>query len=283
MHPSLLHVCICVTFHWNPLNLIVLQATLNALAAYPTNVTVSVICNEARKLNKVLDAWSEDGVTGAQNTVDAGHTFAIEAVGPKSALAHPHDLAWTHREVFAEMATRPHYTLFMLVEEDKYVPFSALESWAEDTDLLRSSRSTLQRGFYRTVFNSEGEIRLSDAMSQVEATTSTQLMISHRLFAQMPYPYSAMWVADKVLMSKFMQSSEWEQDRASPVWGSREMAAGSIQFLDLPNGFFSAWVVPLHPDAMCPFSTAAIRHASNKGPRVPGSVFGSIPVCDAFS
>ena len=283
MHPGLLHLFICVTFHWNTLNLVTLQATLNALAAYPTNVTVRVVCNEASKLSNVFHTWSQDGVKGAQSHAAGNASFAVQAVGPIKALAHPYELSWAHREIFAEVAENTLYTLYMLIEEDMYVPFGALESWTEDTDLLRrSGHSNLQRGFYRTVFDPEGELRLSDAEARVEANASSQLTISQRRFAQMPYPYSAMWVADKALLSKFMRSKHWQRSSASAVWGVREMAAGSIQFLDPPAGFFSAWVVPVHPHTLCPLQSAAVRHASNKGPHVPGTVWGRISICDAF-
>lgn len=283
MHASLQHVFVCVTFHWNTLNLLTLQASLSGLKAYPTNVTVTVICNEAGKLSKVLDVWSQDGVYGAQTTGSGSANFAVQTLAPTQALAHPHELAWVHREVFASVAQDPRYTLFMLLEEDMSVPFAALKAWASDTDLLRSSRhQNLQRGFYRTVFNLEGELRLSDAESRGEAHNSSQLTIGDKVFAQMPYPYCAMWVADKYLLSKFMHSPHWTIGESTAVWGVREMAAGSIQFVNTPAGFFSAWVVPVDPLTLCPLQIAAVRHGSNKGPHLPEGIWGRVPVCETF-
>ena len=92
-----------------------------------------------------------------------------------------------------------------------------------------------------------------------------------------------MWIADKVLLHKFMRSQYWTEGTSSP-WGVREMAASSIQFVDVPDNFFSAWVVPIENSSkgLCPSPLAAIRHGSNKGPHIPNSPWGRLSVCDAF-
>ena len=86
-------------------------------------------------------------------------------MGPSKSLSHAHDLSWVHREVFVEAAHNADYTLFVLLDHDIHLSFRSLEAGASDTDALRKQQVSVQGGFYRTVFDLEGDVKLSDATS----------------------------------------------------------------------------------------------------------------------
>ena len=195
MHAVLAHIFVCITFHWDPLLLLTLQSTLDGLAAYPTNVTVSVVSNEPEKVSKVLKVWSADSrlplcaldVDGPSCSPEVleNSNFRVTSQGPATTLEHPFDLSWVHRSIFAGVAHKSEYTLFLLLEDDMYVPFHAIQAWAIDTDRIRSKNKKFQRGFYRTIIDAEGDVKLSDATSS--ENFDKVLRIGGDLFAQMPF------------------------------------------------------------------------------------------------
>ena len=284
MHPTLRHLLVCISFQWDIRRLVFLQATLYNMATYPTQTTVKILSDQPDYVRKVLAVWSEDKRRNTINFADKGLSFHVECEGPSTTLQHPAWLNWAHRDVFRRAAVGDLYSLYMHIEDDSEVSFQALESWVHDTAFLRSQNTTLQRGFFRTVFNVDGDLHHSDNVFSDTVNFSdytAKVTLAGRLFAQLPNPYAAMWVADQALLDVFMQSRQWSPVSDSP-WGVVEMGSGSIQFVHVPDGFSSAWVVPIDSRTRCPSASAAIRHASSKGPDTPESAWGKLPVCDIY-
>ena len=283
MHPALQHLLICISFRWDIRRLVILHSTLQTLSVYPTVVTVKVLSDHPKLVQKVLSVWAQD--TGVWPPVGKGASFHVTSEGPVHLLAHLGWLNWVHRDVFARDSKMGMYTLYMHIEDDIHVPFQALLAWAEDEDFLRLHNSNHTRGFYSTVFDLNGDVHFSDnivadAAEFSQHTTKSQ-MIGSKLFAQLPNPYAAMWVADQSLLSRYMRSRHWHVVDDSR-WGFTEMGSGSVQFVDVPDGFDSSWLVPIDRQTLCPSAVAAIRHSSNKGPDDIDGPWGKLSVCDLF-
>ncbi len=281
MHPALQHLLICISFRWDIRRLVFLQATLQLLSLYPTNINVKVVSDRPEFVHKVLATWLQD----RNFSVGMGYMFHVTSEGPINPLQHLGWLNWAHRDIFARDQLLDNYTSFMHIEDDMHVPFRALVAWAEDTDLLRLHSSNHSRGFYRTVFDVHGDIHHSDNIVadaiDFPQHASKSIVIGGQLFAQLPNPYAAMWVADQPLLSRYLKSRHWHVVNDSP-WGFTEMGSGSVQFVDVPEGFDSSWLVPIDNETLFPAAIAGIRHSSNKGPDDVNGPWGKLSICDLF-
>ena len=279
-------IFVCITFAWDPTRLVELEANLAELHLYPSSLTVRLVTNQVQQLGRALAGPFHWLQTRIQN---------LQVTGPQHELSHPPDLTHWHRglmtEAFADSINN--YTLFLylvsidgilccfafpvlsslwhplLQEHDVCLPFPALQAWAVDHQLLQQhSEGRLQRSFFRTEVNSDGTTIALDARKQHNFSHMQHFQLQQGprpFFVALDNPYTAMWIADRPLLSRFMASELWHvHTLPAGGLGVQETAANAIMFLDPPAGFQSAFVVPCHPVTKQPLPIAALRHLSNK-------------------
>ena len=97
---------------------------------------------------------------------------------------------------------------------------------------------------------------------------SQQLQCPHQCYVQLPNPYTGFWVATHTQLEQWVASNLWNKTDVignTPLhWGYAETAAGSGQFLDVPDGFHSASVVPYDCQSHVLEPVAGVPHLPNK-------------------
>ncbi|KAK9818872.1 hypothetical protein WJX74_004902 [Apatococcus lobatus] len=252
--PQLLtKVFLCITFHWDVWNLSYLQHVTEELARWPTQLDVRVVSNKHVRLNETFHSW--------------GLPDTIQVVAAPSNLSHPYELAWIHRDLMRDAYETGEYTAFIYLEDDMRLTWKCITSWAIDQEVL--DPMNFQRQFFRTeIAPWNGKEQLSDALQHVYLPTYGRTLDigkqkkAHQHYIQLPDPYSAVFAATSKLMARFMQSQYWTQRIGA--WPSREMAANGIMFVDPPERFWVAAVVPFFPDKQLLSHEAAIQHLSNR-------------------
>ena len=173
----------------------------------------------------------------------------------------------------------------LLQEHDVCLSFPALHAWAIDHQLLQlHSQGHLQRSFFRTEVNSEGITVANDVIQQHNFSHMQHVQLQQGprpFFVALDNAYTAMWIADRPLLSRFMASELWRA-RSVGGLGSSETASNAIMFLDPPAGFHTAFVVPYHPVTKQLLPIAALRHLPNKSGIKSGGVFGTIRADDMW-
>lgn len=157
------------------------------------------------------------------------------------------------------------YSLFLYQEFDIRVPWDGILSWAEDTLALKATG--FQRSFFRAEFSPwSGDLASTDCVVSVSLNDAKRIRINnhtgHKDYLQLPSTYTGLWLADVDQIQTFMQSSAWEPQEMSP-WGIREMAASGLQFVNVPDGFATAAVVPFSVSTGQVSMVASIWHVSN--------------------
>ncbi len=101
--------------------------------------------------------------------------------------------------------------------------WDALVSWAQDQAKLEPLG--FQRQFYRTeIAPWDGELWLTDALQNINLPKyERKLNIgpqknAHQHYLQLPEPYSAVYVATRSLMERFVHSPYWSKRVRDDLW-----------------------------------------------------------------
>lgn len=271
---KLAQILVVITFKWDVLRLSTLELVVKNIYSYPTNTSVLIITDQADRLK----------LTANYRDFDAHlHLHNVDMTTLKSRLY----LSQVHRTVIQEhlKVTNAQFSTVIYLEDDIGLSWKSLVSWAEDTSLL--SPFGFQRGFYRTELAAwDGLPMMLDAFRRLNISTYNRTVaIGGKYFLQLESPYMGMWIADAEQLSKFMGSYLWTDMDASYFdqpgtlyphygWGVRELAACNMQFVQIPQGFTSAALVPYDPVTLRIDPIANIAHSTNNYCNLPKRVRG---------
>jgi len=149
---ALTKILFVLSFHWSLAKLTFLTVVLNELASFTkyTAVDILIITNKRESLQNAL----------------LGYDFPYRAIQFNASMdakkSNKYDLLWEHRHVVAEEYNKGNHTTFVYIEDDTFIPWSTLVSWAIDTEVLEPLNFT--RGVYRTEIDEDGKPTLMDMM-----------------------------------------------------------------------------------------------------------------------
>lgn len=261
------HICSSVSFHYNPGKLVYLENVLARLLAFPTNMDITVVTDDAASLSTVVQDWN------LSSSVDVkGFDVSREA--------NPYALLWKHREVMEHMFLQTPCTALMHLEDDTDLTWGAMQSWALDTAVLEPLNFT--RGFIRTEYGLEGRRMAMDATDIMrvasyggQGTAEAQCSsyggrVSHHLYyVQLRESYYGFWVVTRRLMEQWLRSNMWTEYelRGVSVQGTSpwfpEKTNWMHQFIGVPPSFPHTSLVPYDPitSRVCP--DTYVRHLRN--------------------
>lgn len=149
---ALTRILIVISFHWSLSKLTFLNVVLNELASFTkyTAVDILVITNKRESLQNALSQYD----------------FPYRAIQFNASVdarkSNKYDLLWEHRRVVAEEYSKGNHTTFVYIEDDTFIPWPTLVSWALDTEVLEPLNLT--RSVYRTEIDEDGSLTLMDMM-----------------------------------------------------------------------------------------------------------------------
>lgn len=168
----------------------------------------------------------------------------------------------------------------MHLSDDILVPWEAMLAWADDTVLLEPLG--FQRGFSRIeIMPESGHASLVDQIEgPVNLTTYQRLVHINSTggrddpergqfhYIQLPVMFDGMWAGSRTQLTRFMASRFWTMDGAlnapGRVWGLPEMSECSLHFVDEPQGFDTAMVVPYDPATKRLLAVGLTHHLPSK-------------------
>jgi hypothetical protein len=170
--PSLLaSLLIVISFHWDVGKLTLLRVSLHEVMKYRlyTNVDIVVVTDNLQALNNALHAFNYHGV----DTVLYNKSKNNE---------DKYDLLWEHRNVVEErfhndQKQYSNYSTFLYFEDDTFIPWSHLVSWAIDNDILE--KLGFSRGVYRTEINKAGRLSMNDMVVDLANFLGCQMNITN--------------------------------------------------------------------------------------------------------
>jgi len=281
-----------VTVFWNPTRLVFLRPILTEVHKYQRHVHVDVVMvtNAAPALERVLRSWGHKEV----------------AVVPFHRPNKPNtSLLYGYRGVMEKRFNNPGYTTYITIEDDTFVPWSALLSWALDTAILEPLGFT--RGIYRTEVALDGTVVLVDALSPLNLTIHPRkLNVSdarppealgrnatdtsdptddenrfktihpHLFYVQLDNFYQGMSLITRSQLEIYMNNSLWRQDGCR-FWGYPECSHSNV-FVDPPLGYQGNVVVPYVITDRGPVLSllARVEHMRNGYAVLPNNQFGRV-------
>lgn len=162
-------------------------------------------------------------------------------------------LLWVHREAIFRAVQSKQYSTVIYMEDDTYLSWSALQSWAADTEILAPRNFT--RCFYRTeVSPATGEDVMLDWVQPLKMSNARTLdshilemhPFQHRRFLEPRQPFQGMWVANKDQLARFVRHPFWSIQGAlsAPIWGYAEKSNSVNLLISVPPGHHTSCMVP---------------------------------------
>mmetsp|Transcript_6346 Transcript_6346/g.18245 ORF Transcript_6346/g.18245 Transcript_6346/m.18245 type:complete len:432 (-) Transcript_6346:294-1589(-) len=298
--PSLLrHVLVGISFHFSRKKLVFLKFTLSIVSTWRTKVDVCLITDGEEALQKVLNRWAFPGVricpfTAPLPSEERSFIGGIERDVAKWALL------WAHREVFETQLQTYDHTAFIYLEDDTEISWEALLSWGADAEAL--APLGFQRGFFRTEVRHDGRevlldvgetINMTDWKRTVEvdcrAAPCCQVedpevpywqlregppLCQHRHYISMHQPFMGMWLCTRAQLAQFTASPLWhkevalaanltDEDNIVYTWNYPERSNAILQLANVPEGFYSASVVPYDPELRILLPIGRVEHERN--------------------
>ena len=184
-------------------------------------------------------------------------------------LDHPFLLTWTHRQNMYKNLSK--YDYFMYIEDDIAVPFSAIQQWKIDTEILFPFGYL--RGFLRVEKSSDNVLRCTDQTTRAKIDNFSCL--NNTLYFRPSNPYQAFWIYDKSQMNIFVNNRCWH-DGNHPSWEIRERASSGMIWLDQSE---HKVLIPLTDRLTIP-DNVLVYHLPNNYAIDTNSPFGKVPITD---
>jgi hypothetical protein len=213
-----------------------------------------------------------------------GRTFSVRHGGD---LAHPHHLAWCHKEIiagqFVSENTSHRYSHFLYLEDDMRLSFANFSYFVEFREILRDIG--MLPAFLRVEYSSKSNAFFNtDNIEPVPTNALPYLESEKHFLINMPNPYCACFILDAELAAEYVRSRSFDLAGSREVtgWEIRERAAMGLCFENVPPPFKCRYVVPVAKHTGIAPSFAWISHLPNNYADDPETLFGKIPMDALF-
>jgi len=274
---SLASLLVCITFHYVPARLFYLLDVVRALADFPV-----------RRLDLVVLTNTVDPTERASISVCLGPELydgkTLEVLSYPG-LPHPHDLAWSHKQLIRErvLPEGSLYTHFVYLEDDirfTYVNFCYFTAFRP-----KLAAKGLVPSFVRAECNlADGQLYATDYLARFNPDTSPSTIAGDYRFCGVAYPYCGLFVLDRELTKEYVASPSFRQDSSASVsvsvseWGPRERAAMGLCWERPPLGFRTRYVIPVELNTGLVSNSCWVAHLPNNYANEPSSPYGKIPM-----
>lgn len=176
---------------------------VEARTKYLAEVIANFASYDLDRIEVVVDTNSDETRLAVGALPSAPHVAVRVQV--HDALPHPFALTWAHRA--AMPARQSEFDLFMYIEDDILVPWSAVEAWLASTDALYA-RGFL-RGFLRTEENEEHELLAADWAARLNDPIVHTF--DGQRYVRTHFAYHAFWIYTAEQVRDFMRLREWRE------------------------------------------------------------------------
>eukprot|EP00667_Euglena_gracilis_P012411 EG_transcript_12744 len=261
--PTLAAVLVIVSFKWNLHKSVHLHSTLTTIEKYETQVDVIINTDRVAAVQSLLRTWKLD-------------FRSIRPLQGRSARPiEVYELLWSYHSLLWAAFLAGNHTAFVYLEDDTLLPWSALVSWAIDTEVLAPLNFT--RGIFRTEFRpTDGELVLLDVYLSMNLSLYPRKLDAfakdprhfcavagrysawqcpqrrprthrpcavHRHYVQVTNPFQGMWIQTREQVGRWM---------ASPLWDIHKVLNETFPDIEGMDGFYHPriWGVPERSNAM---------------------------------
>lgn len=187
----------------------------------------------------------------------------------------PHYLTWKCRDLMAIQSRANEYDVFMYIEDDILVPWSAIDYWLEYSPLLLSKN--LNIGFLRIEKNLYNEEVITDIESQLR---EFKIINDEIFYINNINPYCAFWIYDKKEFARFVASELYDiKNILGGEYGIRESSAIGLHGLN--TNWYQCTVLPWDNSKKRLHDGCKIYHMPNNYALNPETSFGKIKYEDA--
>jgi hypothetical protein len=267
--PALLdRVLTIIPFHWHVGKTVHLHLVLVNTLMYPTHVDILIVTDNKRAVDVLLSDW---GMKDRLEVVE------VEKHDPTPNVPSQFGLLWNTRGILQKAFYGGTHTAFLYIEDDTYVRWPLVCSWAMDSLILEPLNLT--RGIFRTELHAElghrvmmdewRTLNLSQWDLKVDATvaspsrfrtvsntykgtTCTDPMLKrawlcepHRRFVQLPQPFQGMWIATRKTLESWLQHPFWDKAMSLEAHNHTELFRSKASY-DLVE----SWGYPERSNAM---------------------------------
>lgn len=213
-------------------------------------------------------------------TGQCNHKISLKSVAD---LEDPWLLPWQHRKDFKEtFLDNQNYTHYIYSEDDLVLNFSNFIYFLRFLPVLKPFG--LIPAFSVTEYGNDGQVYAKEQPYKIDLSLNRRVVFDGLSFINLDNPYNALYILDKEMGWEFFNSASFdlEASKTKTVWGIAERAAMGLSHENIPDGFFSKYVVPLdHGTKTFPYY-ATLEHLPNKYVNEPNSAFGKITLDKLF-
>lgn len=196
-------------------------------------------------------------------------------------LAHPHDLAWSHKQLISERFVHREspYTHFVYLEDDTRFGYTNFRYFTEFRRKLADKG--LIPSFVRTELNvADGQLYSTDYLAPFDPKACSSVAVDNYLFCDVAYPYCGLFVLDQELAKEHIASPSFHPEHSAGMteWPIRERAAMGLCWENPPAGFRARYVVPVERKTGMIPSSCWVAHLPNNYANEPTSPYGKIPM-----
>lgn len=266
-------ILVGITFHYVRRRLVYLLDVVLALADFPVHRLDIVV------LTNTLDPGERASISDLLcPMLREGKTLEVQSC---PGLAHPFDLAWSHKQLISDRVLPPHspYNHFVYLEDDirfGYTNFCYYMAYRP-----KLAAAGVIPSFVRTEFNlTDGKLYATDYLEPINPHNIPTVVVGGYRFCNIEYPYCGLYVLDRELAEEYVASPSFHPDRSLSVtdWDVRERAAMGLCWERPQAGFLSRYVVPIDLSTGMVSSPCWVTHVPGSYANQPDLQHGKIPI-----
>jgi hypothetical protein len=207
-----------------------------------------------------------------------GKTLEVESC---PGLAHPFDLAWSHKRLISDrvLPADSRYTHFVYLEDD--IRFGYMNFCYYMAYRSRLAAAGVIPSFVRTEFRlADSKLYATDYLEPINLPSIPGIAVGEYRFCSIQSPYCGLYVLDRELTEEYVASPSFRPDSSLSVtrWDVRERAAMGLCWERPPTGFHSRYVIPVDVSTGTVSSCSWVTHLPGNYANRPATQYGKIPI-----
>jgi len=254
---------VCITFHYVAERLTYLLDVVRALADFPVRLDAVILTNTA-------DPSERSSISDllAPLLIDGKSLEVLSCPG----LAHPYDLAWSHKGLITErfLSRGSRHTHFIYLEDD--TRFTTYREKLRAKGVIPS--------FVRVETNlADKKLYATDHLAPFTPEATPSVVVDGYRFCGVEYPYCGLYVLDLELAQEYVKSRSFQPESSVAMaseWPVRERAAMGLCWENPPDGFRTRYVIPVELKTGMLSSACWVSHLPNNYANDETTPYGKI-------
>ncbi len=287
INPSQAHqarLLVAITFHYRKQRLQYLFQVIKSLSCFPIAALDIVVATNTIQAEEIESIKRMCGpLVGF--AMESSTCFKSIEVRSFPGLINPLHLPWAHKHLILDQFLNAggEYTHYLYLEGDIEFSFTNFLYFLKYRPPLR--RLGLLPSFLRVEYGfADDQLYCTDQVGIVRTDNRPVVKLDGLWFVNVDNPYNAMFMLDDELAREYVTSRSFGMETSSDVhrWDVRERAAMGLCFENVPNGFFSRYVIPINPIDRTVPSFSYLYHTPNNYANDPDGPFGKILMTRLF-